>query len=615
VNTNFETGSTFAIPRNFNKKTVITGIIEALSIFMFFQAQNANLFSELFNMESFSFVDAFQLLFPYSVQSVAIFFSVCLAVLVSFTASKTNIADRISSLLFALFMTAGFSIITTDAFFENMYSSRFILFAAVYYIGCYFLMLTVFRYLKRLFVFIGTASKAKALPKFFDHTFRNCTILYFLCWLPYILLRFPAGFEYDGYHQIARFMSGNVTAHWPPASTAFMGIFVFLGDRLFGSTNLGIFVLVLVQSLIGALIFAYCTDTLKKLGVPSIWIIVSTIVFAVVPIYPGYITSVVKDTMFTCFVVLYLCILARLIYLGETQKQLIALFLTAFAVTIFRNNGIYLVCGCIIFAIVGLIKKKSMLIIPLIIAAVFYFIYSAAFLPALGIKKGSEAEALSVPFQQTARVVSMHSDELSSEDIEKISAVLDYDVLLSDYEAFLSDPVKKTYHAEGDALSKYLGSWFSLFFKYPDSYFDAFISTGIGFYYPDARMGTPDATSGVYTMLWNDKDVTFSEPAMLTGFKPKFKIFIRVIENLPLIFPFVNIAIQCWIPICLFFCSIKRKDGKQFLLLIPSILTILICLAGPTYMNNGGRYALPVVYSNMLLMGLMCFKSDKGDTI
>ena len=57
-------------------------------------------------------------------------------------------------------------------------------------------------------------------------------------------------------------------------------------------------------------------------------------------------------------------------------------------------------------------------------------------------------EALSVCFQQTARYVKYHGDEVTQEEEEAIKKVLNYKDIGNLYDPNLSDPVKKTFKTE-----------------------------------------------------------------------------------------------------------------------------------------------------------------------
>ena len=181
---------------------------------------------------------------------------------------------------------------------------------------------------------------------------------------------------------------------------------------------------------------------------------------------------------------------------------------------------------------------------------------------------------------------------------------MDFERISSEYDQWLSDPVKATYRGEKDSLGRYFGVWLKEGIQNPDVYLDAFLFNSIGFIYPDVRMGISPVVSGMYGQVWNTRDVQFTISDQMYKLREKIKENVSAFENLPIIFPFVNVAIQLWIPVALLFWSFSKKKYKYAFLLIPSLIGGLVCLASPTYMNNGARYALPVIYTNMLLIGI-----------
>jgi len=60
----------------------------------------------------------------------------------------------------------------------------------------------------------------------------------------------------------------------------------------------------------------------------------------------------------------------------------------------------------------------------------------------LDVPKGEITEALSIPFQQTARYVFEYPDEVTEAEMVAIDLVLPYDIIADSYNPKLSDPIK-----------------------------------------------------------------------------------------------------------------------------------------------------------------------------
>ena len=95
----------------------------------------------------------------------------------------------------------------------------------------------------------------------------------------------------------------------------------------------------------------------------------------------------------------------------------------------------------------------------------FYIAYNNVLLPYFKIPNTSIREALSIPFQQTARYVKYHGDDVTEEERKIIDHILEYDTLAENYQPDLSDPVKNKYnkYTTREELKQYFKVWFKMF--------------------------------------------------------------------------------------------------------------------------------------------------------
>lgn len=555
-------------------------------------------------------VDALKLLFTYSLSDSLLFFLITLFI-VKFDHPKSNpLYEKLCCLLFSLCLLSGCVIAQTNAFAELLSSARMILFYLLFTAAAYVTLCYSFNCLRIVFGKIMNHSMAESASSERQQLYTMWGII-LICWLPYTIIRYPAGFEYDGYHQIMQFFDGTMTNHWPPASSVWMGVFVSVGQKIFDSTNIGIFLYCLLQTILGSFVFAYCLIIMKRLNVPYSWRLLSLLVFALIPVYPGYITSVVKDAPFSYMVLLFTLFYIQMVYKSSSisKKHMVLFIFSGFLMCILRNNGIFIIV-CIVLAhiVVTLFRRTpyhTHVQISCLLIAFFVILYTKLLLPNLGIAPTSPAEALSVPFQQTARLASYRPTAISESDEAIIRTILDYDSIQINYNPKLADPVKATYHSTGFSdTARYFVVWAKEGVANPDLYIDAFLENAHGFYYPNIRMGNSNVVSGVYSSIYNTGSVQFPISEERMQDRIEFRHRISLIENLPFVFPFVNTAIQLWIPVYLLAMTISKKKSSFLLVLLPSIIGVLTCLASPTYDNNGARYALPVIYTNMLMIGI-----------
>lgn len=136
-------------------------------------------------------------------------------------------------------------------------------------------------------------------------------------WIPHLVMAYPVSIISDAWSQLSMFYGRKTfTAHHPPFHTWVIGMAVRLGEKM-GSANMGLFLFILLQSVIFAVILSYGIVTMKKLDTPK-WLIRLTLFIAVTaPYYTAYIGLITKDTLYSYFVVLFIieliyeCIIPR----------------------------------------------------------------------------------------------------------------------------------------------------------------------------------------------------------------------------------------------------------------------------------------------------------------
>ena len=164
------------------------------------------------------------------------------------------------------------------------------------------------------------------------------------------------------------------------------------------------------------------------------------------------------------------------------------------------------------------------------------------------------------------------------------------------------------------ALPEYFKVWFKLFFRHPDIYIDATLNNCYGFFYPDVRMfwdGIESPNSGLNTgsLLTVMPDLYDKEFSAFDSYIDPLRRYVRLWEKNALTYPLCSIGTYSCITIYFLIWAVLKKKRKYLLLLIPGIISLLVCIASPTWWWNGFRYALPVVISVPFLTGLYMYVS------
>lgn len=441
-----------------------------------------------------------------------------------------------------------------------------------------------------------------------------------ICWLPHLVLAYPANFCYDAYYQLSQYFGiAQFTSHHPVCSTLLMGGIVQLGSLISG--NFGIFLYVLLQTVAFAAVLAYMFLLMHELRAPR-WLVVSSYVICVfVPYYTAYIGLFLKDNTYSYMLLLFMIELIYLFFLGEyyfRSKRHIALFAFSVVGTIlFRNNGKYILYPTILFLCIYFLRtyRKNRekqpqwkRLLPVVAALLLVPAIAAEGISSFTIshyvqRKGSIREALSLPMQQTARYVSEYADEVTEEEKQAIAAVLDYDSLPDNYDPKISDPVKATfkYDASGKELVDYLTVWLKQFFKHPFVYVKATANQNYYLLYPFVLNDTiyinniSSSVGGTVQKAVAAK-LNLHDVEWIAGTKSRLQAFYKACFSLPVLSLLSHPAFYTILLIWLSLFSIYRKTYRPLMISLPLWLSVGIIILSPVIQGHP-RYAFPIIYA------------------
>ncbi len=547
---------------------------------------------------------------------------VCAAVIGMCLMTETRLKtfERLFCFFCGTAMAAGYSIESTGSFFENFLISE----NRGRWAEFFFLVFLVLGASLAVSVIIGLIRRcclywAERLPgrSVVRHRYFGTFLLLFSVWTAVCIIRFPAGVGYDAAGQIHSFLTNTIdNSHHPPASSALMGMLVRIGEYLFSGAEWGYFLCALVQSLTGALIFTYSIAVLDKFGLPGALRTCLVCLYAFSPTYYLWITNVIKDVFYAEAVLFFTVCLTDLLFFGKTVRKETGIFVSGILLSVLRNNGIFIIAACIGCLILEMFlkEKNRRLLLILVAAAVVYVGYSWLLLPALNIRKGSAKEALSIPLQQVARYVTRYSAELSDEEKTLVSKFMDADKIPETYEPALSDPIKGLFQVKINAIPKFISDvWLPFLFRHPITFLDATAANIYGFFYPNAvhwwgkypaneQEKTGRNTNYDYSRVIEVNDLTDNGP-FFPDAKKTLELYNIAAERFPALGMITNSAVLFWLTIYLFFFSLSRwkQRCRELMVLVPSFIGIMVCIASPCFSNNGNRYGLPVTWSAFFL--------------
>lgn len=535
---------------------------------------------------------------------------------------------KVLSLILAFFMIFGNSFMLVSSTLLVFKNIGYFIISLLMYIGYYNLFLIIISYIFRFidknnYDEVGNKKNNKIISLFKKHPFLFSVVFIIICWLPYIISFYPIILSPDPSYQIKQFfgirtkyadysilIDDNVviTNHHPVTHTALLGGCLKLGE-LMGNDNLGLFFYSIIQITFLVTTLAFSIYYMQKMNLKTKYLFVVLLLYALVPMFPLYAMSGVKDVIFGTLIFLYLIFLHNYIKVKGDYKwwQYILIILLLILICLFRNNGIHTLILSLPFLLFVVRKRWKEILIVMICVFGFYGVFDKIVLPYFKITPGSIREALSVPFQQTARLVKYHSDDLTSEEIEVIDKILGYDDLAERYNPELSDPVKNEYnkYATNEDLKEYFKVWFSGLIKHPGTYIEATMNNTYGYFYPEK-------TNWYVYYKYDDRIVE-------DGFSYSYNslgTLRNVLSNYAVCFPYIpviglisNIGFNVWIILVLLTYAIYKKLYKNIVILSPVLALILVCILGPA--NTYFRYALPFIFAMPFIFAIFLEKQSK----
>ena len=527
---------------------------------------------------------------------------------------RKKVSVTILSLIYSILLVFGASykkVGNATLVFDNIFLS-ILIFIVLFFLSRT-LILLLYKYLDNYK--IKNKKKSKFNNLLDKHPFIVSMIIILILWLPYIISFYPIILSPDPSFQIKQYFgipnkysdysimldkSVTITNHHPVIHTLLLGTCLKLGN-LINYDNLGLFLYSIIQITILSSVLSLTISYMTKLKISYKYRLIVLLIYSLVPMFPLYAMSGVKDVIFTSLIILYVMLIYHLIKNKKDTlsiKNVILIILLLIFIMLFRNNGFHIIL--LSFPFVLLINRKNFkkLLLIFIIFLSFNTCYNKVILPHFKITPSSVREILSIPFQQTARYVKYN--KLTKEEYEIYDKVLDMSDLAKRYKPEISDPVKNKFnkYTTDKELKEYFSTWLKDLIKDPVTYVDATTNNIYGYFYPfklnwyvyykyDTRI-VSDGFNYHYNNLNTSRDILST-----------FAIYYPYIPIIGLI---SNIGFNTWI---LFFITAYMFHKKKYygiIYLLPSYVALLVCMASPV--NAYFRYAMPYVFAMPLTIGI-----------
>ncbi len=550
---------------------------------------------------------------------------------------KNHIGELVAAIVLGLLEVLALSLFYKDslAFWFASFGSVMLL------LGSWIVFSALFFALFRLFLFVLDRLVPAKNQSRIHFWFALLVLLFF--WLPWLIAFYPGSASYDMMYQVTQINGGiPLNGHHPPFATMVMGFVSNIGWMISHGPNLGIFLYVLLQTLICAVAVSYMIAQMQRIGISMGFQMITLGYFAITPLWGGAMQTGIKDILFTGVFLLFMTYSMQLFLPLRKADGSIRfpawkwiLYGICILVLCLYRNGIILILvpTLVIFFFCGDRSKgwRKYFVLTAVVSLALVLVFGNV------VKKGyhtktETAEALSIPFQQTARDIRDNPEELTrgqQEIIEKTFNIEDYRKLGKVYYPHASDPVKVHYlwwatDVQSKILKEYLKVWGQRLGKRPLTYVEAMLSNSFGYYSITPKI-TPEkygaGTSvqfGVDTLASEDA-VKASEGKLDESYIPhqaesmqSFASFLAKWYGFWQKIPVLNLLLKCGtyaLILLIITIHFAKKKNRRVLLAIPLILLYLMAIAAP--LNEHIRYVLPAVASLPLLIAACYGREEK----
>lgn len=522
-----------------------------------------------------------------------------------------NIKKYISVLdiVFSLLVSFIFNIMP-NYYHNDIFKFNFSIFVNTVILGIIFLGITYF------LRFILIKFQKKDLV---NHKLLFYSLIIFICWLPILLILYPGTFSNDTYGQLAQFSAFKFSDHHPIFDTLIMGTMIYPLAKIISNWQIAMFIYVIIQSIITSLVFGYSlVYAQNKLKIPKKIIYIFLGIYALLPIFPGCVQQINKDTIFSwIYVLFYINFIEIIRTKGENlknKKSLILLIIISMLCCLTKKIGMYVVLLSYLILLLTRIKYKKKIIYTIGTCLIIMFGILPISFKMFNIEKGGSQEKYSLLFQQSARYIKYHHSEIDEEEKKIIETAIGKDTktIIEVYNPILADPIKGgTQNTDTKGYLRYLLVWFKQGLRHPRTYIDAtnaMLSGWLSF----------NEYKPLMNMNWHnqlDPNIIPKKTTERTFNKKIADDYENLYDRLYQI-PIIGVLFTtglytCLIPIFIIL-TILKYNKKNSIVLVPLILSIILgCFLSPTSENiEGQRYLIPVIYTTIISV-MWCIYSIK----
>ena len=429
-------------------------------------------------------------------------------------------------------------------------------------------------------------------------------IIIFVDMFIFYTAQYPGVFTPDSIDQVRQILTGVYTNHHPFYHTMIIKIFIDVGINFFNNINIGVALYSIFSIFVLATCFIYIIKTIYTITKNLSLTLIVYICYLVYPVNIKYSFYMGKDVFFGAAVGIFVVTIYKILNnIGKHKTNLIILFLSSLGMCLLRSNGLFVyVFSFVIFFILFFKKYNSIKLLMVIVIVLSVFLKHPV-LKSLNVKQPDTIESLSIPAQQIARVIT-DEKEITIEQKELLSEVIDIDEIPTYYVSYFSDPIKNLVREKGNQeylkehSKEYLNLYIQLGLKYPQKYIEAWVDQTRGYW-----------NSGYAFWRWADgvsnNDLGVYPTINSQFFDSTLKLYLMEWQGSPIFTFFLSIGFMVWLLVMFVYKSVIYKRKDLFFILVPPLLVIAtLLIATPLYAEFRYAYAVSVTLPFIIAMGI-----------
>ena len=477
----------------------------------------------------------------------------------------------------------------------------------------------------------------------------------FACWLPYLIICFPAssiGWDYSW-----QLLQGSgvvpLSNHHPVLGSLIYGLLYKIGFVICGAYG-GLFFTGFFQVLLMSFAIAYGLFTVQRMGTPK-GVVYCLLAFTCInPVFAGHAVWLIKDSIYASLIIILLALCHN--YRLDNNRLLypILIGVVGFFATMYRNEAIIVIALLLLAAIVEEFRNKNKKalrrIVVSFVSMLVLFISLKIGFRISGIPSTSAArETMTLFSAQIMDCIKKHPNDVNEQEWAVLQESYDdIEATVLKYDEVNRDPIK-TVDMDSERIAEYIKTWFRIGMRHKGDYIDTFLrgTNGYWWLFRDPRLiahSTPlyapendfanTRTRDIHVMshkwlknvyqsygiqtdktigelaLENNPDIEgiFYVKSSFPNARDSLKKVLDQLKEIPLLqFIFVPGFYFVINIISLGYLFIRKRP--IFWQCIPMMIIVIFNFFSP--INGYMRYFLPVALSSPLIVG-MCFTRMEG---